>query len=405
MTDEAVTNARAQFRAARDCIYMNVSVRGLLPEATRAAVERYLDRHADGSWDKAEMFAAVESAREKFARLIHAHPGEVAITKNASEGLNIMAASLDWRPGDNVVYCPDLEHPNNVYPWLNAETRWGAAIRSVPADDGRVPVDAIVDAIDERTRVVTVPTVSFSPGFVTDVGVLGAACRERGVLLVVDAAQSVGVIHTDVERLGVDALAAATQKGLLSFYGFGFLYCRQPVAESLRPAYLARYGVAVGRDAHETAMHRESLTLADGARRFDLGNYNYLGATAAGASLGLLLDVGTERIERHVRHLARRLAEGFLGLGLPVVGGPPGADLGHIVTVGDIGAGGHDSADDPAMNALYRHLLANDVRLSIRRGVLRFSLHLYNTEDDVDEVVELARRWVGEDGIGGPRPA
>ena len=391
-----IATARSLFPGATNGVYMNVSVRGLLPTPTRDAVEQYLNRHADGTWDKAKMFETVERARARFAELINADPDEIAVTKNASEGLNIIAASLPWQRGDNIVFCPALEHPNNVYPWLNLEKRLGVEIRTVDARDGCVPVDAIAERIDENTRLVTAPTVTFSPGFITDVESLGRVCRERGVLLVVDAAQSVGVIHTDVQLLGVDALAVATQKGMLAFYGMGFLYCRRELAESLQPAYLARYGVAIGRDAHETAMDRDRLTLAAGARRFDLGNYNYLGATAADASLGLLLELGTERIESHVRGLSRRLADGFLNAGLPVVGGAPGPQLGHIVAVGDIGVGGHDSADDPAMNDLYQHLIQNDVRFSIRRGVLRFSLHVYNSEQDIDRVVELAGRWNGE---------
>ncbi len=240
---------------------------------------------------------------------------------------------------------------------------------------------------------VTVPTVTFSPGFVTNVAELSSVCRKRGVLLVVDAAQSVGVMHTDVKALGVDALAAATQKGLLAFYGTGFLYCRRTLAEEIQPAYLARFGVELGADAHETALDRRRLQLAPGARRFDLGNFNYLGATAVDTSLRLLVGVGTRQIETYVRDLAGRLANGLIGLGLPVVGGRPGEHLAHIVAVGEIGSGKHDSADDPALNSLYNYLIERGVRFSIRRGVLRFSLHLYNNEEDVDRVVELTKQW------------
>ena len=88
-------------------------------------------------------------------------------------------------------------------------------------------------------------TVTFAPGFRTDVAALGRLCRERDVLLLVDAAQSAGVLHTDVQRSGIDAFAVSTQKGLLGLYGMGFLYCRRAWAERLEPAYLARFaGVA-----------------------------------------------------------------------------------------------------------------------------------------------------------------
>jgi cysteine desulfurase/selenocysteine lyase len=373
---------------------MDVAVRGLLSTVVRAAVEEHLDAHMSGEWDKAQMLESVERAREGFAKLVKAEPDEIAITKNASEGLNAIAASLPWGRGDNVVFCPELEHPNNVYPWLNLKQRYGIEVRTVEPRDGHVPSDDIVAAMDDRTRLVTVPTISFSPGFITDLRPIADACRRSGAFFLVDAAQSVGVVHIDVEEMGVDGLAAATQKGLLAFYGTGFLYCRREWAERIQPAYLARFGVALGADSHETAMDRERLQLAAGARRFDLGNYNYLGVTAAKASLDFLLGLGIQRIEPHVRGLAARLASGMLELGLPVAGGEPGPHLGHIVAVGESGGGRHYTADDPRMNRLYEHLVANRVRLAIRRGILRFSLHVYNNEADVDRVLALTSDWL-----------
>ncbi len=311
--------------------------------------------------------------------------------KNASEGLNAVANALPWSPGDNVVICAALEHPNNVYPWLNLRDRAGIEVRMVEPVRAAVPADAMAAAVDGRTRLVTAPTVSFSPGLVTHLAPLSAACARVGAFFLVDAAQSVGVIHTDVDAMGVDGLATATQKAIGSFYGTGFLYCRRGWADRLRPPYLARYGVALGDDAHETALDTDAVILRPGARRFDLGNYNYLGAVAADAALGLLLDVGTPNIEAHARGLARALAEGMAELGLPLAGGL-GSDLGHIVAVGERG-GRHDTTDDPRLNALFEHLTANGVRLSIRRGVLRFSVHMYNNRADIDRVLSLARHW------------
>ena len=234
-----------------------------------------------------------------------------------------------------MILCPALEHPNNVYPWLNMR-RYGLEVREVAPRDAHIPVDEIIERIDGGTRVVTVSTVSFAPGFRTDVDQLGRACRERGVMLLVDAAQSAGVLHTDVKRSNIDALITSTQKGLLALYGMGFLYCRREWAEKLEPAYLARFGVDLGDgEAHEASMGAADYRLMPGARRFDLGNYNFAGAAAAHASMGELAAVGTERIERHVTGLAGALAQGMLDLDLPVSGGAPGPHLGNIVTVGN----------------------------------------------------------------------
>jgi selenocysteine lyase/cysteine desulfurase len=199
------------------------------------------------------------------------------------------------------------------------------------------------------------------------------------------------VLENDVARLNIDALAASTQKGLLGLYGMGFLYCRREAAEQLQPAHLSRFGVDLG-DASEADLGSFEYRLAGGARRFDLGNYNFTAAVNADVTLQYLARFGSPAIERYVLGLSHRLARGLMALGLPVSGGEPGAHLAHIVTVGTMSKG-HDSTSDARMQTLHDHLSAHRVRLSIRRGVLRFSLHLYNTERDVDRVLALAEEW------------
>jgi cysteine desulfurase/selenocysteine lyase len=388
----ALAQARAHFPALERWIYMDVSARGVLSREVRAAIDAHLDdRMMNGATDKARFFDLVERARGRFATLIGADADEIAYTKNISEGLNIVATGIDWKRGDNVVLCPDLEHPNNVYVWLNLQ-RHGVEVRTVASRDGHIPIDALIERMDARTRVATVSTVSFAPGFRTDVETLGKACRERGVLLLVDAAQSVGVQHTDVRASNIDALAVSTQKGLLSLYGMGFVYVRREWAERMQPAYLARFGVDLG-DAHEASMGGAEYKLAAGARRFDLGNYNFLATAAVDASMQQLLAWDTRRIEPYVQSLTHALARGFLDLGLAVVGGEPGPHITKIVTVGVMSAD-HYGTGDERYNRLYEHLVANRVKLSIRRGMLRFSLHVYNNMDDVEQVLRLTREFL-----------
>jgi cysteine desulfurase/selenocysteine lyase len=385
---------RSLFPGVEEQVYLDASLRGLVPRQVVQAAEAHLHERLHGTGEKASFQESVERTRTLLAGLLGAEADEVAITKNVSEALNVFASSLPWASADNVVLCTELEHPNNVFLWYNLKKLRGIEVRAVPPEDGRVPVAAMAAAMDDRTRVVTVPHVSFSPGFLTDVRSISAAAHACGALILVDAAQSVGAIHTDVRALGIDALAVATQKCLLSLYGYGFLYVRRDLAESLVPAHVARYGMDLGTEAGETARSDGDLPYAAGARRFDLGNYNYLGARAAEAALELITDLGVARIEQHVRGLAARLATGLFELGLPVAGGPPGSDLAHIVAVGESGGGQHDTADDPAMNSLYEYLTEGGVHLSIRAGVLRMSVGVYNNEADVDRVIELAKQWM-----------
>lgn len=387
-----LAQAYREFPATERWTYMDVSARGLVPRFARDALVAHLDERMFADVDKYGYFDMIERVRGRFARHLHASADEIAFTKNVTEGVAAIAASIDWKAGDNIVICPEIEHPANVYPWLNQQ-RHGVELRMVTPKEGRMRVDDVAGRIDTRTRVVTCPTVSFAPGFRTDLAALGDVCRRRGVMLVVDAAQSVGVLDNDVERLKIDALAASTQKGLLGLYGMGFLYCRREWAERLQPAYLSRFGVDLGEGASEADLGGFEYRLAAGARRFDLGNFNFTAAVNVDAALEYLHGFGSTAIENYVVGLSHKLARGLLALDLPVCGGEPGPHVAHIVTVGNMLAGGHDSTDDPRMQSLYDHLSANRVKLSIRRGVLRFSLHLYNTERDIERVLELVREW------------
>ena len=391
------SEVRGLFPGASRQIYLDVSARGLMPEPVSAAVDRHIHTRMHYGGDKDELRAEVERARHAFAGLINSSVNEIAITKNVSEGLNLFAASLPWEAGDNVLVCPELEHPNNIYLWFNLARLKGIEVRTIPADEGRMPVAAMGNALDERTRVVTMPSISFAPGFLTDVKSLALAAKQVGALTLVDAAQSIGAIDTNVRDLGIDALAVATQKCLLSLYGFGFLYVRRKVAESLVPIHVARYGIDLG-EAHETAFAEDELKYQPGALRFDLGNYNYLGATAAVAALDLLAGWGMKNVEAHICGLASELATGLLELGLPVAGGSPGSHLAHIVSVGESGGGRHYSADDHAMNSLYAHFVAAGIKLSIRSGVLRLSIGVYNQSADIEHVIAAARTWIETKG-------
>jgi len=391
VNNDLFVDFRSNFPGTKDGVFANVAQRGLMPIQVRNAIAAYLDKRTGLGWSKEESFDLVAGTRVTFADMVNAHPDEISFVKNVSEGLNHIAGGMNWQAGDNIILCPELEHPANVYPWYNAARLFGIEVRTVSAKDGRVNLDTLMAAVDRRTRLVSVSTVTFSPGFVTDVPGLSAACAERGVRVVVDAAQSVGILHTDVEKLGVDALAVATQKGLLSCYGMGFLYCRRNFAEELKPTALARFSVTLDEGAHETALMEEDFTYAPAALRFDGGNYNYLGITAVKAAMDLLNQVGSSAIDSFVRELAARMVEGFLEAELPVCGGAPGPHLGNIVALGKSGGGRHYTADDPAMNTLHDALTREGVHLSIRRGVLRFSLHAYNNEEDVDRILEIAR--------------
>ena len=386
----SIEDARGWYPATERCIYMDVANQGLISTATRRSFDAHLDRRLTGDSDEMEMLDHVERTAARFAEFINAEPDEVAVVKNVSEGLGLIASAFLWEAGDSVILAPEVEHANNVFPWYNLHRRYGIEVRTVPMRDGHIPVDAMIDAMDERTRIVTVSTVTMVPGFRTDVPALARACRERDVFLLADAVQSVGILDTDVVALGLDGLATSTIKGLMGLYGMGFLYCRRPAAERLTPPYVSRFSVDLG-DAPESAGAGAVYRLRPGAKRFEAGAYNFPAALAAHTSLGELMAVGTDRIEAHVTDLSHRLALGLLDLGLPVAGGEPGPHLANLVCLGDPAG-----PEDARVGGLHAFLMDNGVIQSVRRGMLRFSLHLYNTAEEVERVVELAAGYLHE---------
>jgi selenocysteine lyase/cysteine desulfurase len=388
-----LASVRSLFPGAGKGPYFDTAARGLLYSGARSAIDAILDAQEDGTLDKKKAFDATETTRALFAQLIKCEPDEVAYTRNITDGIAAFAAALPWQPGDNVVVCDTLEHPANLFPWYGLRERFGITVKTIAQDNGLIPLDRLIAAIDDRTRAVSVSTVSFSPGFRFPVADLGRHCRARGVRLIVDAAQSIGIIDTDVNAWQVDALSASGQKGLMTLYGIGFLYVRRTVAEAMAPVYVSRFGVDLGEGHEAEGGDLANYRLAAGARRFDVGNYNYTAAAAAGASIRLLLDLGPQRIEDHVMALAHRFAVRMTEIGLPVFGGVSNAHASHIVTVGKALGSAHDSTGDADMAALYDYLTANGVRLGVRRDLLRFSFHIYNNEADIERVVSLCEAW------------
>lgn len=373
----AMTPARLrdEFPVFRKLTYLDVAGRAPMADRVRREVDAYLDVcQAEGA-EKDNWLARVEEIRARTAALISADPGEIAFMKNTSDGLNTIATGLGLQPGDNVVVCPEFEHANNIYPWQHRQ-QTGLDVRFVPLRGGVVSPEEMSAAIDDRTRVVTVSGVSSMTGGRPDIAALAAICRPKGIFLLVDAAQSLGIVHTDVRELGVDGLAAATQKGLLSMYGQGVLYCRAEWQDRIRPPFLSVPAVERG-GSHESDLGDiVDYRLHHSAARFETGNHNYAGLFALDAALGLLTEVGTEVVEKHVTALAGHLIEELARRGY------------HVITPADSNRrAGIVVFDAPGFGSIARRLEEDHIRISVRRGHLRVSLHAYNNEADLERLL------------------
>lgn len=377
------------FPAAERQTYLNVGSRGIISTAAKIAAERMIEGHWLANMSKEDRLPMRQGCREKFARLVHATgPHEVAILKNVSEGINHVATAIDWQEGDNVVLTPELEHGNNIYAWMALRAK-GVELREIDHVDGHIDSASMTAAIDARTRLVTAASVTFTPGFRTDLAAIGRAARAVDAFFMIDAVQSCGVLDLDVEAVMADGVAVSTSKGLLGIMGLGFLYVRADWLDRLRPAFVARH--SVHSTGHESEYEGADFDYAPDATRFEIGNYNWTGIAVSDVALGELLDIGMPNIERHVLGLADALREGFQQLGLAVATTSDPNLRSHLVTVGEMGSGDTYTTGDDRLNRIAAALSEDGVKFTIRRGMLRFGFHLYNDMSDVSRVLEIVR--------------
>ncbi|HEY4589912.1 MAG TPA: aminotransferase class V-fold PLP-dependent enzyme [Thermoanaerobaculia bacterium] len=367
-----------QLPVTRECVYLNHAGVGPL---TRRATARMAEMAGNTSlvgdrlWQ--ERIDEAERVRGLAARLLGARaPHEVAFVENTSTALSLVAEGLDWKPGDNVVGAA-FEFPSNVYPWMSLAAR-GVEYRRAEERDGRIDPEELLALIDDRTRMLALSWVQYASGFRSDLARLGAACRERDVLFVVDVIQGLGALALDVEQAQVDVAAASAHKWLLGPEGIGLLYVSDRVVERLRPV---RSGWRSVRDRLQWTDY--DLTWSEGAGRFESGTLNVYGIAALGGSLEILLEVGAAEIEARVLALTSLAARGLADLGMAVVSSRSRGETSSIVTAVPAGRTAGD---------LVRELNERDVVVAARAGRLRIAPHFYNTAEEIERCLEEVGR-------------
>jgi selenocysteine lyase/cysteine desulfurase len=321
-------------------------------------------RIADG--DFAEV---AERLRDRLARLVGAPTDEIVLGNSTSYGLHLIANGLNWQNGDEILVV-EGDYPATVLPWHRVAREGAATVRTVPA--GVAPADAL----GPRTRLLAVTWVDSFTGRTLDVDALGAACRRAGVLLVVNASQALGARAIDVTRTPVDAVVACGYKWLCGPYGTGFAWIGPDLLRQLRPqqAYWLAMQAGRGLDRMRETAIRDDL----GVRAFDVFcPANFATALPWIASLDLLLEAGIDRIDEWNQRLVQRLIDGLDGSRLALVSPPDGPARSSIVVLS-----GGDSA----------HLAAEGIDTAFREGNLRVSLHLFNTAEQVDRLLEALHR-------------
>lgn len=373
---------RQQIPVVQQVAYLNTGTAGPLAEPTiRAMAEEAAAEAHEGRIGMAgfmEFFQTLGTLRSTLAAFVGAADGEVGLTHNTTEGMNIGILGLDWKPGDRVV-TTTLEHGGALIPLYHIHRRYGVEIEFADVGLGgrEETLQALENAIQPGTRMVVVSHVSWSTGAILPLAEIAHLAHRAGSLVVVDGAQSIGAIPVSMHDTGADVYAFPGQKWLCGPEGTGGVYVNQNVLDQFSPTFTGFFGT--DHDAYQVG-DVTSLVYAPTAGRYEVASVYRPGLKGLLAAVRFLNQSGPifPAIENLARHFQDRVSamDGVEML-------TPDAD--HL--------SGLVSFRFPNVDPMACVQYLTERRVLIRsipdNGALRVSCGFYNTEEEVDRVVEL----------------
>ncbi len=388
-----VARARRETPGTARVAHLNNAGAALPPSPVTETVIAHLRLEAAiGGYEAAAAAAAqVEATYRAIARLIGCRADEIAVTENATRAWDMAFYAIPFQPGDRIL-TGHAEYASNVIAFLQVARRTGAVVEVVDDDEHcqlcvsdlrrRLEGQGGRDTRGGDVKLIAITHVPTQGGLVNPAEEVGALAREAGVLFLLDACQSVGQLHLDVQRIGCDFLSATGRKYLRGPRGTGFLYARSSVLDRVEPPFL---------DLHAaTWTAPEHYEMQPGSRRFESWETNYAAKIGLGVAADYALSWGVDAIEARITALAEGLRDR-----LRAVDGVRVHDQGRrrcgIVTF---------TVDGLPAREVQRRLAAAGINTSVsyassarfdlpRRGLpelVRASVHYYNTEDELDRL-------------------
>lgn len=367
------------FDIPRGVTFLNCANMSPPLKAVTEAGERSL-RQRQAPWEirSVDWFSGAEELRGLAASLLNASADDVALVPAVSYGVAIAAANLPIRQGQNIVILHE-QFPSNVYAWQTLARERSAHIRTVRRPDGDAWTDAVLEAIDSDTSIVAIPNCHWTDGSFVDLVLVGAAVREVGAALFVDASQSFCAYPLDVQRVQPDFVVSVGYKWQLGAYGLGYLYVSpkwQATARPLEESWLSRAGAE---DFSGLVNYTDALRR--GARRFDMGEYPQFGLTPMSiAALTQVSRWGVDTIQREIASLTELAEQHALELGCDVL--PRRHRVGHMIGV-RFPAGVPDG--------LQERLRTANIHLSVRGDAIRIAPHVFSDEADIERLFGAIR--------------
>ncbi|MCO5994902.1 aminotransferase class V-fold PLP-dependent enzyme [Actinoallomurus sp. WRP9H-5] len=374
---------RAETPGCREVVHLNAAGSALPPQVVLDVMREHLDLEARvGGYEAADAVEErLSGTYDSLARLIGAHPDEIACTENATRAWDMAFYGIPFRPGDRVLTTAS-EYSSNAIAFLHAARRKGVKIEVIPDDEyGQISLDALEAALDDDVRLVAINHVPTHDGLINPVAEVGRLARAAGALYLLDACQSVGQLVVDVEEIGCDLLSATGRKFLRGPRGTGFLYVRRSALDLLEPPFLDL------RAADWTGP--ESYELRGDARRFESWERSVAGHLGLGAAADHALEIGLAAIEERVLELGALLRTALAELPAVTVR-DRGLHRSGIVTFTHRD---RSAAEITASLAEQRiHVRVSEQTYRYDEGArpeprVRASVHYYTTEDEIRRLI------------------
>ena len=374
-----IEQIKDQFPQADDICYLNHAAVSPWPKCAAEALNTFAQENVRRGAQHYPAWLQEEiSLRENLRRLINAESTrEIALAKNTSEALSMIAYGLQWQPGDEIII-NQHEFPSNRIVWESLETQ-GVKLINLDLNNGKPPIEILRGAMTSKTRLISISSVQYADGLCIDLPALGQLCRKHKVLLCVDAIQSLGAIPFDQQQIQADFIVADGHKWLMAAEGLALMYVKSCHLQTLKLHEFGWHMVA-GRGNYDALTWEPA---AD-ATRFECGSPNMLGTHVLNASLKLILSIGLEEIHRTLKARVAFLIEQLqtiegLHFNSQVQPLPESGIVNFTIK-------GFDSA------WLQQKLMQEGVICAYRGGGIRFSPHFYTSEQTLETAVAIIKR-------------
>jgi L-cysteine/cystine lyase len=379
MTDTKIQAIRAALPAVERYTYLNNGTNGPLSRPAHHAIIDYAAMQLEdgrirmANWER--FFQAMTETRAAFSDLLGCDPLELALTHSTTEGMNIALMGLDWRPGDELITA-STEHEGGLNPCALIRHRYGVTVHYT--DIGLTGVDPLAElqrVLNERTKAVVLSHASWATGAILPMREISEMAHRVGALVICDAAQSCGMVPTNVRDLGVDAYACSGQKWLCGPEGTGALFVRQDRLDQFQPSYFGYFGLK-----SRVKSADDPFIVSDGARRYEAATLYPPSVAGLGATLKWIKEeVGWDWAYERIRQLGAYCHD--------TLAATPGVQMycpkSEVVGLMHFTVDGIAPAD-LTMGLMERGVL---IRHTPFPELNRVATGFYNTEEDIDRLV------------------